>query len=381
MTQKKNDTKVGNSERLARFEAVLATINKDKKFETEHGDPVVSLMGDAPQKVETISTGSLVLDSILGGGLAKGRVIEIFGQESSGKTSIALTAVGNVQKNDGTAMFIDLEHALDPRYASKLGVDIPNLAISQPDNAEQALDLLTWVTDSGAADIIVVDSLAALVPKVEIEGDMDDQTIGVVARLLSKVLRKLVGMAHRTGTTVILINQLRDHIGGFSPFGTPQITTGGKATKFYASQRLEVKRTEQVKEGKELIGNKIRLTVVKNKIAPPFQKGETVLTFGHGIHQQAEMIEVGEKYGVIDKPNARSYFEAETGERIGTSKANAIETLETDEEMFARLQAALRSILIGDVDGSAEIQQDEDDEDMLDENGLVEGENESDDEE
>lgn len=357
MTEKKATAKkaaeknTGNSQRLAEFEKALAAVNGMKSFQTEIGDPVVSLLGDKPTTVETIPTGSLVLDSILGGGIPKGRVIEIFGQESSGKTSIALTAVGNVQKQGGTALFIDLEHALDTNYAAKLGVDVPNMALAQPDHAQQALNLMMQITDSGAADIIVMDSLAALVPKEEVEGDMEDQTIGLVARLLSKSLRKLVGMAHKSGTTIILINQLRDHIGGFSPFGTPTITTGGKATKFYASQRIEVKRLEQVKEGKDVIGNKIRLTVVKNKIAAPFGKGETVLTFGHGIHQQAEMIEEGDTYGVIQRPNNRTYVESATGEVIGTSKASAIEKLEEDTELFERLQNALREALEEKRDG------------------------------
>lgn len=336
------DPKAGNSERLEKFEKALKAINKSKKYETETGDSVVALLGDEPVKVETIPSGSLVLDSILGGGIPKGRIIEIYGQESSGKTSIALTAVANVQRQGGTALFIDLEHALDTSYAAKLGVDVANLGLAQPDHAQQALNLVIDVAQMGVADIIVVDSLAALVPQEEIEGDMEDQTIGLVARLLSKALKKLVGYANKSGTTVILINQTRDKIGGFSPFGTPSTTTGGNATKFYASQRVEVKRVEQVKDGKEVIGNKIRMTVVKNKVAAPFGREETVLTFGHGINRQAEMIEVGDRYGVVHRPNNRTYVEVATGEVIGTSKAAAIQRLEEDTEMFERMQEHLR---------------------------------------
>lgn len=342
------DTKTGNAARLAAFEEALKEINKDKALQTEMGDPVVSLMGDNPQKVETISTGSLVLDSLLGGGIPKGRVIEIYGKESSGKTSIALTTVANVQKQGGTALFIDLEHALDPVYAAKLGVDVPNLGIAQPDHAQQAMQLVIRMAEVGAADVIVVDSLAALVPKQELDGDMEDQTIGLVARILSQALRKIVGAANRSGTTIILINQTRDKIGGFSPFGTPTTTTGGNATKFYASQRIEVKRVDQVKEGKEIIGNKVRFRIVKNKIAPPFGVGETDLTFGHGIHKQAEMIAEGDRYGVVLRPNNRTYIEQETGETIGTSKAAAIQRLEEDTEMFERLQARLRASIAGE---------------------------------
>lgn len=337
-----------NKDKLKAFEDALKRLNNGKgMLESESGN-IISKLSSKPMDIVTISTGSLVLDSILGGGLPKGRIIEIYGPEASGKTSIALTAVGHVQRAGGTAAFIDLENALDPRYAKKLGVDIDNLAVAQPDYGEQALQLVQELAETGAVDVIVVDSVAAIVPKQEIEGDMDQNSIGLVARLLSRSLKKLIGTANKTGTTVIFINQIRDAIGGYSPVGTPTTTTGGKAMKFYASQRIEVRRRGQVKDGKEVIGNEIKLKVVKNKIAPPFGEGTTVLTFMKGINKAAEMVEVGPTYGVITMPNNRTYIETNTDITIAKSKAAAVEAIENDPELYARLAAHLTEILAKD---------------------------------
>lgn len=334
------------SNKLKAFEEALALVNREIKSDS---GTLIAKLGDRPLDVETISSGSVVLDSITGGGFPKGRLIEIYGPEASGKTSVALTTVGNVQQAGGTAVFVDLENALDPRYARKLGVDTEQLAVSQPDYAEQALQLVFNLARSGTVDIIVVDSIASLVPKAELEGDVEQQTIGLLARIMSKTLKQLAGIANRTGTTVLFINQTRDAIGSFSPFGTPQTTTGGKAMKFYASQRIEVKRLGQVKDGKEVIGNEVRIKVVKNKVAPPFRQGVTVLTFGRGINRAAEMIEVGPEYGVITV-EGRTYSETETGEKIATKKADAVTFLENHPEMLDRLSAALKTALNNAVD-------------------------------
>lgn len=315
------------------------------KLKSQAGGELIAKFGNKPKHVPTISTGSLVLDSLLGGGFAKGRIIEVFGPEASGKTSIALTALGNAQKAGETAAFIDLEHALDPYYAETLGVDMENLLFSQPDYAEQALNLLIQLINSGTVDFIVLDSVAALIPKAEFEGSFEDQTIGLVARILSKALRQIAAAAAKNNVTVVFINQTRVAIGGYSPNGVPETTTGGKALQFTASQRVRVAGTKQITEGKETIGKAVILNIKKNKIAPPFLKGETVLTFAQGINQKAELIEVGPQFGVIERPNTRTYIEAATGERIGTSKAEALATLETNEVMFKRLAAALQEAI------------------------------------
>lgn len=366
-TQKKDveETTTERTPNAAKAKAFDELIkNVSKKFESDTGQ-VIAKLGDRPMDVEVTSTGSLVLDSILGGGVPKGRLIEIYGPEASGKTSVALTIVGNVQKKGGNAVFIDLENALDPRYARKLGVDVENLAVSQPDHAEQALQLVFDLTRSGVVDVIVVDSIASLVPKAELEGDMEQQTIGLLARLMSKALRGLVSAANRTQTTIVFINQTRDNIGGFSPFGTPQTTPGGKAMKFYASQRIEVKRKGQVKEGKDIIGTEVKLKVVKNKIAPPFGEGTTVLTFGRGINRAAEMIEEGKKYSsVIAMPNNRTYVAASTGEVFGKSRVEALERLENDEDLLNMLTAQLNEVLTKMIfeDAPAALVQEEDEE-------------------
>lgn len=342
-------TKPTNAAKLEAFETALKSINSSMKSET---GTLISKMGDKPMNVETISTGSLVLDSITGGGFPKGRIIEIFGAESSGKTTFALTAAANVQAQGGTVAFIDFENALDPRYAAKLGVDVPNMALSQPDYAEQGLQLVENLAASGVVDLIIIDSVAALVPKSELEGDLEQQSIGLVARILSRSLKKLVATANRTKTTIIMINQTRVAIGGFSPVGTPTDTTGGKALKFYASQRIEIRKGQQIKEGKNVIGGITRMTVKKNKVAPPFMTGETVMTFGKGVNKAAEMIEVGPAFGIIHKPNNRTYLEAETEEVIGKSKAEAVERLEADEALYNRLAERLQAVLQERLEGN-----------------------------
>lgn len=355
------------SNKLKAFNDALAMLNKD--FKTETGT-LIAKLSDRPLDVRTISSGSVVLDSILGGGFPVGRLIEIYGPEASGKTSMALTAAANVQKAGGTVAFIDLENALDPRYAAKLGVNTNELAVSQPDYGEQALDLVEKLAATGVVDLIILDSIASLVPKAELEGDMEQQSIGVVARLMSKALRRLVSTANRNDATVIFINQTRDAIGGFSPFGTPQTTTGGKAMKFYASQRVEVKRRGQVKDGKDIIGNEVKLKVVKNKIAPPFGEGFTVLTFNKGINRAAEMIEVGPDYGVIGRPNNRTYTDATSGDILGTSKADAIKRLEDDADLLERLSAALNDAIENDLfkeEGSEPAEHPDTEEEELDE--------------
>lgn len=327
----------------AALDEALKQINSQLK--TESGDPLVAKFGNKPRNVPTVSTGSLVLDSLLGGGFAVGRVIEVFGPEASGKTSIALTAAGNVQKQGGTVAFIDLEHALDPYYAETLGVNMTDLIFAQPDYAEQALNLMLKLINSGMVDMIVLDSVAALIPKAEFEGSLEDQTIGLVARILSRGLKQIAGAAAKRNVTVVFINQTRAAIGGYSPMGTPETTTGGKALQFYASQRVRVSGSKQITEGKETIGKAVILNIKKNKIAPPFLKGETVLTFAQGINRAAELIEVGPQFGVIQKPSPRTYLEAATGERIGTSKADALEALETNKELFDRVSEALKTAI------------------------------------
>lgn len=353
--------------KLARFEKVLAAVNNRVQSET---GTAVALLGDRPMNVETISSGSVVLDSIAGGGLPKGRLIEIFGPEASGKTSVALTAVGNVQREGGTAAFIDFENALDPKYARKLGVDIDKLALSQPDYAEQGLEIVAMLASSGVVDIIVVDSIAAMVPKAEHEGDMEQQTIGLLARLMSKALRRLITVASRNGCTIIFINQTRDKIGGFSPAGVPQTTPGGKAMKFYASQRIKITKKGPVKEGQNVIGTLVKIKIEKNKIAPPFGEGETVLTFNKGINVAAELVEVAKYHPeVIAMPNNRTYVDAATGEIFAKSKADAVAALEANNELREALAERLRAKLSADLfDGDTLAE-----EEVVDESDLEEG--------
>lgn len=334
--------------RAAAFDNALKMMNKQFKSET---GTLIAKLSDRPLDVETISTGSVVLDSISSGGFPKGRLIEVYGAESSGKTSMALTAAGNVQREGGNVVFVDLENALDPRYAAKLGVNISQLAVAQPDYAEQALELVEQLSASGTVDLIIVDSVAALVPKIELEGELEQQNMAVVARILSRALKKLVSTANRTKTTIIFINQTREKVGFV--MGDPTITPGGKALKFFASQRIRVTRAKQVIDNKVVIGNEIKIKVIKNKIGPPFGEGITVLTFNKGINRAAEMVEVGPKYGIIERPNNRTYINPENEEIMGTSKAQAIETLEADPDLLDRMSKLLKDAIEQDMFGEA----------------------------
>ena len=288
--------------------------------------------------VETIPTGSLSLDIALGlGGIPKGRVIEVYGPESSGKTTVALHMVAEVQKRGGVAGFIDAEHALDPVYASKIGVDIDNLYISQPDNGEQALEITETLVRSGAVDIIIVDSVAALVPKAEIDGDMGDSHVGLQARLMSQALRKLTACISKTNCTVIFINQLREKVGVM--FGNPETTTGGRALKFYSSVRMDVRRIETLKQAGEMIGNRTRIKVVKNKIAPPFKEAEFDIMFGEGISREGDVLDLAANLGIINKSGA---WYAYNGEKIGQGRENAKQYLRDHPDVMADAESRVR---------------------------------------
>lgn len=289
------------------------------QIERQYGKGSVMRLGDnAPVKVETISTGSLTLDIALGGGLPKGRIVEIYGPESSGKTTLTLQVIAECQKLGGTAAFIDAEHALDPVYAEKLGVNVGDLLISQPDTGEQALEITDMLVRSGGVDIVIIDSVAALTPKAEIEGEMGDSHMGLQARLMSQALRKLTGNIKRSNTLVIFINQIRMKIGVM--FGNPETTTGGNALKFYASVRLDIRRIGSIKKGEEVVGSETRVKVVKNKVAPPFKQATFEILYGEGISREAELIDLGVEAGVIEKSGAwYSYGK----ERIGQGKDNA----------------------------------------------------------
>ena len=288
--------------------------------------------------VETSPTGSLSLDIALGlGGIPKGRVIEVYGPESSGKTTVALHMVAEVQKRGGVAGFIDAEHALDPVYASKIGVDIDNLYISQPDNGEQALEITETLVRSGAVDIIIVDSVAALVPKAEIDGDMGDSHVGLQARLMSQALRKLTACISKTNCTVIFINQLREKVGVM--FGNPETTTGGRALKFYSSVRMDVRRIETLKQAGEMIGNRTRIKVVKNKIAPPFKEAEFDIMFGEGISREGDVLDLAANLGIINKSGA---WYAYNGEKIGQGRENAKQYLRDHPDVMADAESKVR---------------------------------------
>ena len=297
-------------------------------------------LGDAASKmqVEVIPTGSLQLDFALGvGGLPKGRIIEIYGPESSGKTTVALHCVAEAQKMGGTAAFIDAEHALDPVYAEKLGVDIDELYVAQPDNGEQALDICEALVRSGAIDIVVIDSVAALVPKAEIEGDMGDSHVGLQARLMSQALRKLAGVISKTNAVAIFINQLREKVGVV--YGNPETTTGGKALKFYASVRLDIRKGEAIKEGSEIKGNRTKIKVVKNKVAPPFKSCIVDILYGEGISRSSELLDLAVERDLIKKAGAYYSYK---GERIGQGRENARKYLMDNPEIYEEIEKTIR---------------------------------------
>lgn len=289
------------------------------QIEKQFGAGTVMRLGDAASmEIETVSTGSIALDLALGaGGLPKGRVTEIFGPESSGKTTIALHVIAEAQKLGGKCAFIDAEHALDPVYAKAIGCDVDNLLVSQPDTGEQALTITNKLIESGALDVVVVDSVAALTPRAEIEGEMGDSHVGLHARLMSQAMRKIVGNLNHSNTILIMINQLREKIGVM--FGSPEVTTGGKALKFYASVRLDIRRIETLKDGGEASGNKTRVKVVKNKISPPFRQAEFEITYGEGINRTGDIVDIATEMGIIDKKGA---WYAYKGENIGQGRAN-----------------------------------------------------------
>ena len=332
---------ISNDVHKARFEALEAARSQiDKQF----GKGSLMKLGDAQgtMDVEVIPSGSLLLDEALGvGGYPKGRIIEIYGPESSGKTTLALHAIAESQKMGGIAAFIDAEHALDPTYAKNLGVDINELWISQPDNGEQALEIAESLVRSGAVDIIVVDSVAALTPQAEIEGEMGDSHMGVQARLMSQALRKLTGILAKSNTTIIFINQLRMKIGVM--FGNPETTTGGNALKFYASVRMDVRRIESIgRNADEVTGNRVRVKIVKNKVAPPFRKCELDLMFGTGISDLGSLLDAALKYNLIEKSGAWYSYQ---GEKIGQGRDKTLEYISQNPEFASELDAALRSIM------------------------------------
>ncbi|MCP3688610.1 MAG: recombinase RecA [Gammaproteobacteria bacterium] len=322
------------------------------QIEKQFGKGAVMRLGDSnvDMTIGVVSTGSLSLDIALGvGGLPRGRVIEIYGPESSGKTTMALQVVAECQKTGGAAAFVDAEHALDPSYAKKLGVDIDDLLVSQPDTGEQALEITDMLVRSGAVDVVVVDSVAALTPKAEIEGDMGDSHMGLQARLMSQALRKLTGNIKRSNTMVIFINQIRMKIGVM--FGSPETTTGGNALKFYASVRLDIRRIGAIKRGDEVIGNDTRVKVVKNKVAPPFKQCEFEILYGEGSSREGELIDLGVKQGIIDKAGAwYSYNE----ERIGQGKDNVRNFLKEHSEMANEIDQRIRDVLLPEKSSKAD---------------------------
>ncbi len=311
------------------------------QIERQFGKGAVMRMGDANavRDVDVISTGSLTLDIALGiGGLPKGRVVEIYGPESSGKTTLTLQVIAECQKQGGTAAFVDAEHALDPIYAQKLGVNVDDLLVSQPDTGEQALEIADMLVRSGAVDIVVIDSVAALTPKAEIEGDMGDSHVGLQARLMSQALRKLTGNIKRSNTLVIFINQIRMKIGVM--FGNPETTTGGNALKFYSSVRLDIRRIGAIKKGDEITGSETRVKVVKNKMAPPFKQAEFEILYGEGISREGELIDLGVKQELVGKAGAWYSYK---GEKIGQGKDNARTYLKEHPEIAAEIEQAIRA--------------------------------------
>ena len=311
-----------------------------KLIEKEYGKGSVMKLGAEPEKVEVISSGSISLDKALGvGGYPRGRIIEIYGPESSGKTTFALHAIANAQKNGGFAAFIDAEHALDPTYAHALGVDIENLVLSQPDNGEQALEIAEALIKSGSIDVLVVDSVAALVPEAELNGDMGDSHVGLHARLMSQAMRKLSGIISKTKCVAIFINQIREKVGVM--FGNPETTTGGRALKFYSSVRLEIRRGEQIKDGTSAIGNRTTIKVVKNKVAPPFRTCEVEIIYGQGISHLGEIVDLATEMGLIEKSG--SWF-SYNGEKIGQGREKVKDYLKNHEDICNEIEAKIREV-------------------------------------
>lgn len=337
------------------------------QLEKSYGKGTIIKMGENPKmNVSAVSTGSISLDMALGiGGLPRGRIIEVYGPESSGKTTIALHAIAEVQKIGGEAAFIDAEHALDPVYAKNLGVNIDNLLVSQPDSGEQALEICDALVRSGAIDIVVIDSVAALVPQEEIDGDMGSAHVGKQARLMSQALRKLGGTISKTNCIVIFINQLREKIGVM--YGNPETTTGGRALKFYASVRIEIRKAESLKDGAEIYGNRVKCKVVKNKVAPPFKTAEFDILYGTGISKMSEIIDMGVEFGIIEKSGAWFYYD---GNRLGQGKDNARATIESDPSLAAELEEKIKLKRSQMDEGDAPVSVDDlDDIDDLDELG------------
>ncbi|MBN2328460.1 MAG: recombinase RecA [Candidatus Omnitrophica bacterium] len=312
------------------------------QIEKQFGRGSIMKMGDSPvQKVEIIPTGSLALDWSLGvGGVPRGRIVEIYGPESSGKTTLAQHIVAEAQKLGGSAAFIDAEHALDVEYSQKLGVDIDNLLVAQPDTGEQALDIMEMLVRSGALDVIVVDSVAALVPKAEIDGEMGDTQVGLQARMMSKAMRKLTGILSKSRTCAIFINQIREKVGVI--FGNPETTSGGRALKFYASVRLDIRRIGAIKEKGEAVGNRVKVKIVKNKVAPPFREAEFDLTFGEGISQTGEALDLGVEHKIVDKSGAWFMY---NDNKLGQGRENAKNTLKENPDMFEEIRMKIKQAM------------------------------------
>ncbi len=337
---------------MAREDKLKALDAAISQIEKQYGKGSIMKLGDHSKdmNIETIPTGSLSLDIALGiGGLPRGRVVEIYGPESSGKTTVALHVVAEVQKMGGIAGFVDAEHALDPVYAKNIGVDIDNLYISQPDSGEQALEITETMVRSGAVDVLIVDSVAALVPKAEIDGDMGDSHVGLQARLMSQALRKLTGVISKSNCVVIFINQLREKVGVM--FGNPETTTGGRALKFYSSVRMDVRRIEALKQGGEVVGNRTRVKVVKNKVAPPFREAEFDIMFGKGISKEGDILDLAAGQGVISKSGA---WYAYNGDKIGQGRENAKQYLKDNPLICAEVEAKVREQFAADGESEEE---------------------------
>ncbi len=351
MANSKKDIK--NNDKEKALEEAMAQIKKS------FGQGAIMKLGDdsAKMNIESISTGSISLDMATGiGGVPKGRIIEIYGPESSGKTTLTLHIIAETQKKGGKAAFIDAEHALDPEYARNLGVDVENLIVSQPDTGEQGLEICEMLVRSGALDIIVVDSVAALVPRTEIEGDMGDSHVGLQARLMSQALRKLAGVINKYNTSVIFINQLREKIGVM--FGSPETTTGGRALKFYSTMRFDVRKVESIKAGDEILGNRTKVKIVKNKVAPPFKVAEFDIMYGKGISKEGDILDVAVENKIIEKAGSWYSFE---GNRLGQGRENVKTYLLENKETFEKVEQLIRNKILGDDENlSEELNVDED---------------------